>query len=103
FLDKSEKPKKLLTSERDRIKSALQNHSEYSSWLINEEINDLRGNSQIFVPEDVEKINFRSNLTLFGRHKGLRGRYILFENHGNIFALDYRYIIGRFIKEYVSD
>lgn len=55
--------------------------------------------SEYFYPTEYDIVE--NNLNVFGEFKGLRGRYLIFENKGYL-VVDINYIIGRNIEEYLE-
>ena len=79
--------------------------SSFSSWIFEgNKIIDLSSLEDLFFPQvNVNKVPKNEILNLSGSFQGLRGRFTIFENKGVLLAIDERKIIGRFIKDYISD
>lgn len=100
------KPNKKAAEEKfnsyfDRIKDTFENDSEYSDLFFNTiEFKDLMDSNQMYFPDKYKKF---TDLNLFGKFKGLRGRYLFIENNNDIAAFDINYLIGRYIQDYIQD
>lgn len=112
-------PKQFLKSYYQKIYDKFKINDNFRDWLFEEEqieIIDLRNLENLFYPEKEVQLLFNTppasatpptlggdQLILSGDFEGLRGRFTLFENGGNIFAVDEREIIGRKIVDYLEN
>lgn len=91
------------------INSALDKfkNSEFKNNFLNQsQIKIINNIPNLFFPnKEVNLINiaqFSDEVPVVGTFKGLRGNYLLIENHDNILAFDCRSLIGRFV-DYQED
>ena len=94
---------KLIIDQYNRIRDKL-NNSEFEDWIYKLEEIKVYDNSkidQIFYPTRPINLIKDANI-LSGKFMGIRGNYIIIENNNDLFVFDYRYLIGRNIKDLVE-
>lgn len=101
----------LLKSNIDSVIHHFRN-SEYKDWFYSKEkieICNIIDDKDIYYPNQTvtlltpDYFKGKESVPLVGKYLGLRGRYILFENNTEIFAIDTRFLTGRtidYIEEY---
>lgn len=84
-----------------KVVAEFSNNEEYGDLFFNEvKIENFEDSLNLYFPESVKKVE---DLNLFGKFKGIRGKYLLLENQDTIYAFDTNYLVGRTINNYIED
>jgi hypothetical protein len=92
---------KILQQTHQKIRDTFKT-SEYKSWFLESTtVEDHTSESELYFPEAQPTI-LKYPDSLVGEFKGLRGRYVNFENSGHTYAVDERDLVGRKIEDYTD-
>jgi hypothetical protein len=96
----SAKAARMITDAYHRLGKALGGDKDFAHFLLPEKefrLENLSSRTEIYYP-DVTPSDLSDQPVLFGKFSGMRGKYLLLKNSGNILAFNHKQLTGREIE-----